>query len=252
MKRKIGFAAVAVLAIMAALVVASSNRAQRYLGLKDPGFAREAAESTRGGETGASTDGNGIQRIGRLVVVGDSYSVSPAFREALEKGLPGVRLVFVTKGGSSLSDQNDMLAERKRLKGWPFLIMDGGLTDRYPFDEIRYMIETQAPECGFWMYAEPAKRALGNKRAQDRRLRQTEKVVSQFQAEYPEHLIEWVGLISQASDGSAGDRIDLQAGILPRSVRKDNVHLTDEAYARLGSHLAQRLRQSSLAANCDA
>ncbi|WP_379547093.1 SGNH/GDSL hydrolase family protein [Qipengyuania sp. DSG2-2] len=243
--------ALVLLVILAGGAVMSSDRATAFLGIgTKPSERADRISAGPAVELKDLSEASGVARFGRLFVVGDSYSVSKSWRASLEKNLPGVEVVYSSRGGSSLADQVELVKERNRLTGWPLLIMDGGLTDRYPVDEIRAMVGAQQPQCDMWFYVEPVRRQYDNAKAQKGRNRQHERLVSELQSGFPDHLIEWISELSQEGDGSVQDAVDLENMVVPRSLRKDKVHLNDKGYEILGTIVARELMSTRLANSC--
>lgn len=68
------------------------------------------------------------------------------------------------------------------------------------------------------------------------------EAIEQFNAElaqaYPGHFLDALGALQQADDGTANDAADIAAGLVPRSLRTDDVHLNDAGYAVIAGLVA--------------
>ena len=209
-----------------------------------------AANALQIEQADAGSSNSGVLAEGRLFVLGDSYSVAPQFRSALQRELPGLEIVYDSLGGSSLAEQRERLAQRSDVEGWPILILDGGLTDRNPLAEIRDIVALQAPRCDLWFYVEPVKRGYPNERVQKRRHRQIDRLMDDVEAESPGHSIRWNAALAEKAEGTMEDRFDIEEGIMPGSLRKDMVHLNAAGYGYLARIVADSLRQTPTPDDC--
>ena len=201
-------------------------------------------------ERSAGSRSSGVEQDGRLFVLGDSYSVSPAFRSALAAQFPDTEIVFDSVGGSSLAEQLERLSERSDVRGWPLLILDGGLTDQRPLPEIRDIVALQEPRCDLWFYVEPVKRGYPNERLQKRRHRQIDRLMEEIEAETPGHAIVWNEALHAKAEGTMEDRFDIEEGIMPGSLRADTVHLNAAGYGYLAEIIAEKMRERNATDGC--
>ena len=66
---------------------------------------------------------------------------------------------------------------------------------------------------------------------------------AQLRAEFADRFVDLRQILSEHSDGSAGDLSDLSVGHTPRSLRSDHLHLNDHGY----QYIATAMQQSTLA-----
>ncbi|WP_379547091.1 hypothetical protein ACFCW2_13360 [Qipengyuania sp. DSG2-2] len=193
---------------------------------------------------------NGVESYGKLLVLGDSYSVAPPFRAAFEQQFPNLDITYDSRGGSSLAQQYERLQQNPETKGWPLLILDGGLTDFDPQDQIAKIVDFQNAHCNLWFYVEPVRRAYPNKRVQQRRMRVIDRLTTHFETEYPGHLIQWNEEVAAQADGTQNDKFAIQDGLMPDSLRKDMVHLNERGYGLLAGIIAREIKSSQLDEGC--
>ena len=229
--------------------VVATEASGSAVGQRSDGFQTAASAGTQ--EVSEADAGpSGVLQAGRLLVLGDSYSRSTAFREAFENELPEIDIVWDSVGGSSLEQQLERLRERRDTAGWPLLILDGGLTDFHPMEPIAAIVAEQQPACDLWFYVEPVRRSYPNERVQQRRVRVHDRLLAAMDETYPGHTILWNDSLIDAADGGVADRFDIEEGLMPESMRSDLVHLNPRGYRLLAEIVAERIRTTPAETGC--
>src|SRR5690606_25469286 len=94
-----------------------------------------------------------------VLVLGDSFAGDRAFQQRMRELLPQTAIRFDAVGGSSLREQLQRLAANPLARGEALVILDGGLTDPDPADQVAAITRTLSDSCVIWRYIEPVQRA---------------------------------------------------------------------------------------------
>lgn len=177
-----------------------------------------------------------------LHVLGDSF-ITAAFVDALFAHLIDERRTISRDGvgGASLADGAARFALTPQYWGFTLVIADGGVNTGETADAMLPAIDDMAGrlEHGRWLYMQPSPGPIAQGSPERDGWEATQAAVRSHVGET--RYVETLAALQAAHNGSPEDLADVAAGLVPRSLRTDDIHETAAGSAVRTGAIAARL-----------